>query len=219
MKPLLSNQINRAFTLIELLIVIAIFAIFFALIDFGPPRSVKMKAQRIACVSNLKEMGMAFRLWENDHGDQYPMSVSVTNGGAMELIAPDQAYVLWQTVSNQLTSPKALWCPADTKAASATSFSTGFSDANISYFVNLDAVETYPQMIMLGDDNLLVNGKPVKPGILNLWTNTTIAWTKDRHNGAGNIGMADGSAQQVAISGLTNALIQTGSATNRWLIP
>jgi hypothetical protein len=74
-------------------------------------------------------------------------------------------------------------------------------------------------MILDGDDNLLVDGKPVQPGILNLRTSTTIAWTKDRHHGVGNIGMADGSAQQVTISGLTNALIQAGVVTNRWLIP
>jgi prepilin-type N-terminal cleavage/methylation domain-containing protein/prepilin-type processing-associated H-X9-DG protein len=219
MKLLHSNQTNRAFTLIELLVVIAVFAILLGLIDWGVPPSQKRKAQRIACVSNLKEMGMAFRLWENDHGNQYPMSVSVTNGGAMELIAPGKAYVLWQTVSNRLASPRTLWCPADTKTAPATSFSTGFSDTNISYFVNLAAAETYPQMIMLGDDNLLVDGQPVQPGILNLWTNTTIAWTKDRHGKAGNIGMADGSVMQVNTSGLTNVLIQTATATNRWLIP
>jgi prepilin-type N-terminal cleavage/methylation domain-containing protein/prepilin-type processing-associated H-X9-DG protein len=218
MKLRLSHQTNQAFTLIELLIVIAVFAILFALIDFGPPRGVKMKAQRIACVSNLKEMGMAFRLWENDHGDQYPMSVSVTNGGVMELIAPGKAYVLWQTVSNQLNSPRTLWCPADTKAASATSFSNGFSDTNISYFVNLAAAETYPQMIVLGDDNLLADGKPVQPGILNLWTNTTIAWTKDRHVKVGNIGMADGSVMQVTSDGL-KLVVGSSIATNRWLIP
>jgi prepilin-type processing-associated H-X9-DG protein len=167
-------------------------------------------------------MGMAFRLWEGDHSDKYPMAVSVTNGGAMELIAPGKAYVLWQTVSNQIISPKVVWCPADASHIAATNFSTGFSDANISYFVNPDAAESYPQMIMFGDDNLLVNGKPVKPGILNLWTNQTIAWAKDRHRGVGNIGMADGSVQQVTSGSLNqapNSVSTTGAATNRWLIP
>jgi prepilin-type N-terminal cleavage/methylation domain-containing protein len=220
-----ANQKDHGFTLIELLVVIAVFAIFFALIDWGVPPSQKRKAQRVACLSNLKEMGMAFRLWEGDHSDKYPMAVSVTNGGAMELIAPGKAYVLWQTVSNQIISPKVLWCPADTSHIAATNFSTGFSDANISYFVNPDAVETYPQMIMVGDDNLLVDGKPVQPGILNHRPGATIAWTKDRHHGVGNIGMADGSAQQVTGDGLNSAVgsstsgFPTNNAANRWLIP
>jgi prepilin-type N-terminal cleavage/methylation domain-containing protein/prepilin-type processing-associated H-X9-DG protein len=226
MRPHLAKQRTGAFTLIELLVVIAVFVIFFGLIDWGVPPSQKRKAQRIACVSNLKEIGMAFRLWEGDHNDKYPMAVSATNGGAMEWVKPGKAHVLWQTVSNQLISPKVLWCPADTKATPATNFSTGFSDANLSYFVDLDAVETYPQMILDGDDNLLVDGKPVQPGILNLRTGTTIAWTKDRHHGAGNIGMADGSAQQVTSEGFQQATKEAlsstlvpSSANNRWLIP
>jgi prepilin-type processing-associated H-X9-DG protein len=81
-------------------------------------------------------------------------------------------------------------------------------------------------MILDGDDNLLVDGKPVQPGILNLRTGTTIAWTKDRHHGVGNIGMADGSVQQVTSEGFqqatkeaSNSTLVPGSVTNRWLIP
>ena len=217
MKPRFSHQRNRALTLTEVLVVIAV-VIF--LIGFLLPALVaaKQKARRIACVNNLKEIGIASRLWEGDNNGKYPMSVSVTNGGAMEVIGAGNAYLLWQTMSNEFHSPKNLHCPADTGRIAATNFSIGFSDANISYFVDLDAVETYPQMIMLGDDNLLVDGKPVQPGILNLRTGSTIAWTKDRHHGVGNIGMADGSAQQVTGDGLKSAL-GFSTATNRWLIP
>lgn len=207
-------------TLVEVLIVIAV-TICFAVLFITGNMDSKAKAQRINCVSNLKQIGVAFRLWEGN-GDKYPMAVSVTNGGTMELIAPGKAYVLWQTLSNQLSFPKFLWCPADAKTAPATNFSTGFGDANISYFVNPDAAESYPQMILDGDDNLLVDGKPVQPGILNLWTNQTVAWTKDRHHGVGNIGMADGSAQQVTSEGLRQAnlvTLGTNSATGRLLIP
>ena len=114
------------------------------------------------------------------------------------------------------------WCPADSSHIAATNFSTGFSDANISYFVNPDAAEAYPQMILDGDDNLLVDSKPVQPGILNLRANQTIAWTKDRHRGVGNLGMADGSVQQATSEGFQQAnrvVLGTNSATSRLLIP
>jgi hypothetical protein len=80
-------------------------------------------------------------------------------------------------------------------------------------------------MILDGDDNLLVDGKPVQPGILNLRTGSTIAWTKDRHHGVGNIGLADGSAQQVTGDGLNSVVglytngVPTNNVANRWLIP
>ncbi|MGO9585550.1 MAG: type II secretion system protein [Limisphaerales bacterium] len=209
----------------EVLVVIAV-VIF--LVGFLLPGLVaaKQKARRIACVNNLKEIGVGFRLWEGDHGDKYPMAVSMTNGAAMEWIEAGKAYVLWQTMSNERRSPKILHCPADADHVAATNFSIDFSDANISYFVSLDADETYPQMILDGDDNLLVDGKSVQPGILNFRTGTTIAWTQDRHRGVGNIGMADGSAQQVTSEGFQRASSEApnstpapGSVTIRWLIP
>jgi len=51
----------------------------------------------------------------------------------------------------------------------------------------------------------------VKPGILNLPTTNSLAWTKERHHGVGNIGMADGSAQQTTTRGFYSAVI---AATN-----
>jgi competence protein ComGC len=224
MNPRFSHQRNRALTLTEVLVVIVV-VIF--LIGFLLPalEAAKQKARRIACVNNLKEIGIASRLWEGDNNGKYPMSVSVTNGGAMEVIGAGNAYLLWQTMSNEFHSPKNLHCPADTGRIAATNFTIGFSDANVSYFVNQDAAETYPQMILDGDDNLLVDGKPVQPGILNLRAGSIITWNRGRHHGVGNIGLADGSAQQVTNDGLNSAVASstsgtpTNNATSRWLIP
>ena len=121
------------------------------------------------------------------------------------------AYILWRTMSNELSTPKILLCPEDAERTSATNFTAGFSDANISYFFSLDAADSYPQMILDGDDNLAINGVRVKPGILNLPTTNSLAWTKERHHGNGNIGMADGSVQQTTSDIFNSAVI---AATN-----
>src|ERR1039457_464292 len=76
---------NKAFTLIELLVVIAIIAILAALL-LPALAAAKRKAQRINCVSNIKQVGIAFRLWEGDNGDRYPMAISTLNNGAQEKI-------------------------------------------------------------------------------------------------------------------------------------
>jgi competence protein ComGC len=133
MKPRCSHPRNQALTLVEVLVVIAV-TICFAVLFLTGLVDTKEKARRIHCVSNLKQFGIAFRIWEGD-GDKYPMSVSVTNGGAMEWTDTGNAYRLWQTMSNTLSSPKLLHCPADTGRIAATNFSIGFGDANISYFV------------------------------------------------------------------------------------
>jgi hypothetical protein len=83
----------------------------------------------------------------------------------------------------------------------------------------LDASTNYPQALLSGDDNFEINGVPVKSGLLQLSTNHATAWTAARHKLSGDIGLADGSAQQLSNSGLTNFLHQTGLANNRLAIP
>jgi prepilin-type processing-associated H-X9-DG protein len=128
------------------------------------------------------------------------------------------AFLNFVAMSNELSTPKILRCPADTNHVAAANFTTGFSDANISYFFDLDVAPNKPQMILVGDDNLAVGGTPVQPGILNLSTNSSVAWTKERHNGTGNICLADGSVQQVTTSGLVLA-ISNAAALSRLVIP
>jgi len=256
MKRLLKQ--TKAFTLIELLVVIAIIAILAALL-LPALAAAKRKAQRINCVSNIKQDGIAFRLWEGDNNDRYPMAVSTTYGGMKERIyasgsTPNaqlgyNVNAVFVVMSNELSTPKILYCPADNGLGLpssgygnlgaqqisrnyATNFFTSIANAgcfsntpaNLSYFVCGDAAETYPQMIMIGDRNIGTVGQQNLPATV---TNTVAAsatfnwppsagiwwaWTAvDLHLRVGNVGMADGSAQQLTIGGLQTAL---ATATN-----
>jgi prepilin-type N-terminal cleavage/methylation domain-containing protein len=214
MKPRSSNQTNRALTLIEVLVVIAVLAVLVAVLrEFSA--KANRRESRINCVNNLKEIGLAYRVWEGDNGDKYPMFVSVTNGGAMELIATGNVAACFQVMSNELSTPKILVCRKDTDRIAATNFTTDFDNSKISYFINLDAQEMYPQMLLSGDDNFEIGGIPIKSGLLELSTNAPISWTAARHKFVGNIATADGNVQQVTQSGLRSARV----ATNRLAIP
>ena len=207
-----------AMTLVEVIVVIFAIALVAAVI-LPALAAAKRKSSKIGCVNLVKQINLAFKIWEGDNGDKYPMQLYATNSDMMKLIANGNAWVLWQTMSNELSTPKILLCPDDKNRFWATNFSTGFSDANISYFFSLNASETYPQMILDGDDNLAVNGIRVPPGILNLQTNASVSWTKERHSGCGNLGLADGSVSQTTSAGLSAALVNSGAATNRLVIP
>jgi len=74
-------------------------------------------------------------------------------------------------------------------------------------------------MFLAGDDNLTIRGVRVKRGLLTLWTNTPVAWTKDRHVNQGNICLADGSVQGFNNQTLARAFQSTGVVTNRLAIP
>ena len=212
MKPRPNTHRTEAFTRTELFVVVGCVVLVFAVALLLPAlAAAKRKSARIGCVNCLHQIGTAFNIWEGSNSDKYSMQFALTNSEMMKLISSGRAYVLWQTMSNELITPKVLHCPDDAEHVAAANFDIGFCDANISYFFSLDAAETYPQMILDGDDNLAVNGVRVKPGILYLSTTNSLAWTKERHGGGGNIGMADGSVQQTTPTTLNSSVI---AATN-----
>lgn len=198
----------------EMVVVVAVTALLLAALILALI-SARRKANLLFCVGRLECVGTAFRIWAGDHHDQYPMAVSVTNGGAMELLARGNVAACFQVMSNELSSPGIVLCPGDTRQRAA-SFG-GLGGSNVSYFIDLDATEAVPQAVLSGDANLVVNGRALASGILCLGTNTA-AWAKDRHFGEGNVLLCDGSVMCVWQMGSTNAGGRY-APTNRVVIP
>lgn len=221
MKLRVSQQTSRALTLIELLVVIAVLVVLFLVINNAAYANGKAKqtAQRLHCVNNLKQVGLAYHIWADNNNGKYPTEVSIINGGTLELMTTADAWRTYQVMSNELSTPKILFCPADDdRWPWATNFSNDLK-GKISYFIGLDASTNLPLTFLSGDDNLAIAGQPVKPGWISLTSNTPVAWTKARHNLIGNIGIADGSVQVLTRSTLPSQLQQTGLPTNRLVIP
>jgi prepilin-type processing-associated H-X9-DG protein len=208
---------RRALTLVDLLVAIAVVALL-ALVLVPALQRAKAKAGRICCTCNLKQIGLSFRIWAGDNKDRYPMRVFGTNGGTLEWVASGEVWPHFQVLSNELSTPYILVCSPDKNRTRAANF-VHFGNSNISYFVGLDTDETEPQMFLSGDSNLEVDGKPVGPSLLNLWTNSALGWTAERHIRQGNVCLADGSVQQLSNAKLREQLAGSGVTTNRLAMP
>ena len=215
-KPSSIRDESCAFTLVEMLVVVSIIAVLALLIL---PSIVKQRhgGDRYICTNNLREVGLAFRMWGDDNG-VYPMRCRTNNFDGPSYAMQQKMYLYFQVMSNELSDPRIVVCPQDAKRAPGTNFTTDFDNSRVGYFVGLDADETAPTTFLAGDRNIS-NGTSPQNGILGLTTNQPVTWTKSIHAGQGNILLADGSVQGTTSQLLREMLQRTGVRTNRLALP
>ena len=237
-----------AFSLVELTVLVVLGGLLVAVTLPQFARTKHGGRSRIVCVNNLKQVGIAFRTYAVDNDGAYPWQVTlpVTNGTRVP--RPKVPYTqstssdllgLYLAVSNELSTPKIVACPEDSRPALATN-TWAYAAAHprnghrrLSYFVGLDSSEEKPESILAGDRNL-TNDPTLGPSWQDV-VETTPAWVpaKDTkailelgfdartiHKGAGNLLLGDGSVQQV-VSKRLPVWVQRSSkvSTTAWLLP
>ncbi|BDI31948.1 hypothetical protein CCAX7_39990 [Capsulimonas corticalis] len=127
---------TRAFTLIELLVVIAIIAILAAIL-FPVFAKAREKARSIACLSNLKQVGIGLMQYTQDADEKYPCGIYNTASGHYGLGWAGQMYPY-------IKSQAVFKCPNDPTPNYVAP--DGSVAPPLSYGVNLNIVEpTYGQ--------------------------------------------------------------------------
>ncbi len=139
----------------------------------------------------------------------------------MDYTDPDFVFVEWvdhfRVLSNELSTPKILVCPADKTRVVADSWLMMAGLENVSYFAGTSAEESKPQSILMGDSNILGGGGGLDP----YWNNAVgssidATWENNIHRIRGNIGLSDGSAQTTTTPQLRDQISATlgAGATN-----
>jgi competence protein ComGC len=151
-----------------LLVVIAIIAILASLL-LPVLGKAKARAQRVKCQGNLRQVGLAFTLFADDHEGQYPFGVPrLTNVHMNILITSNvttaEAWFHFQAVSNYLQDARVILCPSDSSrlnraAEDFLNHLLSLSDTNrrnrgLSYFINVNADPTAPTSLLIGDRNI-----------------------------------------------------------------
>jgi len=188
-----------------------------------------------ACAHNLKVMGEAMRSWANDHGDRTTARTPWAEGGTMPdatdpwqgNLKPGADWFEWLSLSNHLSSPKRLVCPADYQKRYATHWEItdakhGFPHANhrnnsLSYLFGLEAVDWAPRSILSGDRNIPFAGSGGCSANVNNARfifapsigATHVAWTNWIHGTEGNLLFMDGTVERTSSETLRRRMAET----------
>ena len=206
MKPHHAKPRIGGFTIIEVLVCVVVLFILAAL--FLPSiGKQKVKGSRITCVSNLKQIALAFRMWSNDHGEKFPWNVSSEGGndGTYEFALTSQVWRHFQAVSNEVNTPKVFVCGNDRERQRVANWESFTNNSYLSYFIGLDANSSKPQTILSGDRNIAISSKLLKANV-TLTSDASLEWTTSIHNKQGNLALADGSAAQLSTQALKRQL-------------
>jgi len=206
--------------------------------------NARARAQRIRCISYLKQQSLGFRIWANDHKERFPWEVHVREGG----IVPDAHEIgesfggvlnAFRAVSNELNMPTPLLCLRDASGIRSDSFDRSGrrpfggteqspEPRHLSYFAGWDADEIRPDRLLTGDSHLYEllaagEGDPGPAGVVRSYgTNLGVSSlgaidpSKDRHDGGVNLSLSDGSAHQLNLDQLREHLLKSAETiTNR----
>jgi len=192
---------NRAFTLLELILVMAIIGILISLL-LPALAKAHLKANRLKCVNNLKEIGAGFHLFANDHQGRLPTEISARDGGSLEFVRGGNAFKHFQALSNEIVKPELLVCPVDRRSAAKNW--RDLRNTNLSYFVSIDSKLNVSKSLLAGDRNISRTGLELSNVLERTYSD--VQWTTNLHNAKGNLLFGDGRVEQVNNERLRTAL-------------
>lgn len=210
------SPVQFGFTRTEALCLLAVLSLLLAIV-LPALANDRNRSSRIVCANNLRQVGTALHLWGNDRGDKPPWELTTANGGTQSHPLAGNAWfqLLWLT--NDLSSPKVLACPSDTRRIAqnfGNSADLGYlhpsARNNATSYLLSHAYNESPNVLIAADRNLgfdLPNSACNRFGTVpnvSAWS-ANFRWNTNLHQNAGNILRLDGSVEGYSNEALREA--------------
>jgi prepilin-type N-terminal cleavage/methylation domain-containing protein/prepilin-type processing-associated H-X9-DG protein len=203
---------RRGFTLIELLVVIAIIAILAAIL-FPVFAQARQKARQTQCLSNMRQIGLAVRMYIQDYDEVYPLA----EVGGVGWTIPRSA---WDPGADFLLKPYIksagiLACPAD-RATTHNGASAVFPQYALNRLAPLPGMMLPGSLVEIGpvgqadavvDSGTLLLWEHNNPAVYcTTWTTLPGHWETPHHQGFNGL-FCDGHVKRMTLGQIVPSLV------------